>query len=98
MRWIKPKDKFPDLLKTVLVEYFNGDYERIKYSGKLDDWWCDNINAWLDDPGPSFTLEDMKVAYTAGISNAYDVGSKICAPSFDSFMKDKYNVDITKQQ
>lgn len=85
-KWIKIIDKRPALGQTILVEYFSGDYERKKYIGP-EDWWVRNVNAWLDESEPSFSIEDMRNSFQEGEGHYL---------SFTEFMKENYNIDITQ--
>lgn len=92
-KWIECWKGLPKKGPRVLVEYFSGDFEKIKYTGNLDEWWGKNIKQWLDeseDNTPTFTIKDMEAAYDAGIENEKDYWSS----NFEKFMREKYNIEL----
>ena len=90
MKWSKFSQKEPIDRTTVLVEYFSGDYERRQYRIEDNEWWKRYINAYLDTEEPSFTVEDIKLAYNTGWSRGYNHNYD----EADRYLKQQYNIDI----
>lgn len=53
------------------------------------------VEKWIDNNEPSFTLKDMREAWGHG----HSVGAAIINPeiTFETFVKEEFNIDITKQ-
>lgn len=77
--------------------YFTIDTVGAKYITRFRDgnWQSQTghpVEKWLDDSESSFTLLDMERVWVAGVmAERNDTGT------FIYYMKEKYNIDITKQ-
>lgn len=89
MKWIKGKDRVPENGISVVFRlnkskpYHFGKLHSIQ--SYLKGGW-DELE-WLDEQSPSFSIEDMEDSYFEGKNGD-------C--SFENFMKQEHNIDITK--
>lgn len=100
MRWIKIKTK-DDLPKEKGI-YFVKDKLGINCIFHFDNFsahiynWLKNVDSWLDESQPSFTLENMKDCWDASYTYYQEVftAQNITQPNQEQYFKQEYNIDL----
>lgn len=98
MPWIKAIDKYPDGFK--LARKIGDDksmpvmFAPHVIAGADGKTYKKEDLEYFDTTEPSFTIDDIKGAW----HNGYDVGAAISNPdkTFESYVKEEYNINITK--
>lgn len=107
-RWVKTTERLPSENGSYFVR---GKMGRGSISFKDGQWNKDNphlqvfeeILEWLDEESnePVFSLEDMRKCWLDGVFNGVcdyqENKSYKDAVTFKDYMKEEYNIDITKQ-
>lgn len=95
--WIKTKDRLPSEDGSYFVI---GKMGRGSISFRDGEWNKDNphfqvfveVLEWLDESEPSFTIEDITLAYNTGWRRGYNHNYD----EADRYLKQQYNIDINK--
>ena len=93
MKWQKGTEKTPT--NSLYINCKLNDSPSVMYYSKHHDMFINESGdffpidqvEWLDEESPSFSIEDMEDSFFEGKSGEL---------SFNNFMKQEHNIDITK--
>jgi len=109
MKWIDCKERLPTGDKLCIIEANNGGRWQMFFKIEDKRWyWQPNpysvsgegiVVKWLDESNEErvFTIEDMEAAYNRGTFDDHNNDDKMPFSekmTFESFMKEKYNIDL----